>query len=153
MKVVDRRQICTLLPVFAAMAAEAASAQQAAGASSLSTPLVISLEQMQERKTATGKSWSVAHGVLATGESVNLHQSMQVSGAPEPQLHPIQHTEFILICEGEVEFQHESAGQVIAERAGAGSVLYIPIGTRHAVHNIGPGSARYLVVGIGGDAK
>jgi mannose-6-phosphate isomerase-like protein (cupin superfamily) len=108
---------------------------------------------MTERKTANGESWTIAHGTLTTGETVNLHESMQNAGAPAVQLHTIQHTEFLVPLEGEVEFRHETGGEVVTERAKPGDVIYIPLGTRHAVHNIGTVPARYVVMGIGGDAK
>ena len=157
--------MCTLIPAVTGAVATVASVAQTTehasvprtaaegGAGTLGPARVISLENMQERKTATGESWGIAHGSLATGETVNLHQSMQVAGAPAVQLHVIQHSEFILVREGELEFQHEADGKVISERATPGSVLYIPVGTRHAVRNVGSGPARYFVVGIGGDAK
>jgi mannose-6-phosphate isomerase-like protein (cupin superfamily) len=100
-----------------------------------------------------GESRDIAHGTLATGETVNLHQSMQVVGATPPPLHVIQHSEFICVREGELEFQHEVAGQVVSEKVGPGGVIYIAFGTRHAVKNVGSVPARYFVVGIGGDAK
>jgi quercetin dioxygenase-like cupin family protein len=156
----DRRQICAVLPALAVAGASASFGQEAAapttpqaGGGTLGVARVIPLEQMQERKTASGESWSIVQGTLATGETVNLHQSMQQASAPPVQLHVIHHTEFILLREGEVEFQHEADGKVMTERAGAGAVLYIPIGTRHAVRNVGAVPARYFVVGIGGDAK
>ena len=156
MKRMDRREICAALPALAAAGAALAQeppAGKQASASTLGSARVIALEQMQERKTATGESWSIAHGTLATGESVNLHQSMQMAGAPPVQLHVIQHTEFILVRDGQVEFQHEIDGKITTEHAGPGDVLYIPLGTKHAVRNVGTGPARYFVVGIGGDAK
>jgi quercetin dioxygenase-like cupin family protein len=157
MKSVDRRKFCSLAALAGlATAPESLLAQATtppAAQVRLGEARVISLEKMAQRKTATGESWNIDHGTLATGETVNLHQSMQVSGAPAPQLHVIQHTEFILVREGEVEFQHEAGGQVVTERAGPGDVLYIPIGTKHAVRNVGTVPARYFVVGIGGDAK
>ena len=156
----ERRRLCALLTALAATGARKSFGQEPASAATPKTgggtagsARVIALEQTQERKTATGESWSIAHGTLATGESVNLHQSMQVAGAPPVQLHVIQHTEFILVREGQVEFQHESDGKITTEHAGPGDVLYIPLGTKHAVCNLGTGPARYFVVGIGGDAK
>src|SRR5438067_13198407 len=165
MPTMSRRRMCTLIPVLAGAVTAVASVAQTdehasvpripgeTGPGTLGPARVISLEKMDERKTATGESWSIAHGTLATGETVNLHQSMQVAGAPPVQLHVIQHSEFILVREGELEFQHELDGQVISERGTPGSVIYIPIGTRHAVRNVGTGAARYFVVGMGGDAK
>ena len=158
MKNIDRRQLCAVLPALAA-AALPSSAQENSpkaapvGTGTVGAARVIAPEQTQQRKTATGESWSIAHGTLPTGETVNLHQSMQVAGAPPVQLHAIQHSEFILVREGDLEYQHEAEGKVITERITAGGVLYIPFGTRHAVRNVGAGPARYFVVGIGGDAK
>jgi len=100
-----------------------------------------------------GESRDIAHGTLATGESVNLHQSMQVVGAAPNPLHVIQHSEFILVREGELEFQHEAEGKVVAEKVGPGGVFYVAFGTRHTVKNVGTVPARYFVVAIGGDAK
>ena len=65
----------------------------------------------------------------------------------------IQHTEFILVREGELEFQHEVDGKVVTETVGPGGMLYVAFGTRHAVSNVGSTPARYFVVAIGGDAK
>lgn len=162
MKTVDRRHFCSLV-AFGGMTAahealfaqsEPATSGSSSGATGTLGPArVLSLEKLEERKTATGAVWSVVHGTLATGETVNLHESMQNAGAPAVQLHTIQHTEFLVPLEGEVEFRHETGGQVVTERAKPGDVIYIPLGTRHAVHNAGTVPARYVVMGIGGDAK
>ena len=155
----DRRHFCSFLALGLLAAPEAPLAQSGASGSSpaaadkLGAARVFPFTQMEQRKTATGASWPITHGTLPTGETVNLHESVQVAGAPSVQLHVIQHSEFILVSEGEVEYKHEVDGEVVVERATAGSVLYIPIGTRHAVRNVGTGPARYFVVGIGGDAK
>jgi quercetin dioxygenase-like cupin family protein len=114
----------------------------------------ISFDQMPVRAMANGgEGRSIAHGTLATGETVSLRQSMQPAGATPLALHAIQHTEFILVREGELEFQHEVAGEVVAEKVGAGGVIYIAFGTRHAIKNVGDGPARYFVVAVGGDTK
>lgn len=102
---------------------------------------------------ANGEIRDIAHGTLATGETVNLHQSVQVVKATPSPLHVIHHSEFILVREGDLEFQHEVAGQVVSEKVGPGGVLYVALGTRHAVNNVGSVPARYFVVAIGGDAK
>lgn len=158
----DRRRFCSLIALAGTAAAHksllaqsdgASSDLPAAGAGTVGEARVLSLEKMTERKTATGAGWSVAHGTLATGETVNLHESIQEVGAASVQLHTIQHSEFLVPLEGEIEFKHEASGQIVTERAKPGDVIYIALGTRHAVHNVGSVPARYLVVGIGGDAK
>ena len=158
---ISRRDMCLLLPMLSVLADPISIAAQPGrtepatvpGPGTIGSARVFPFEKLEERKTATGASWAIAHGTLATGETVNLHESMQVAGAPPVQLHVIQHSEFILVSEGEVEYKHELNCDVVTERATAGSVLYIPTGTRHAVRNVGSGPARYFVVGIGGDAK
>ena len=125
-----------------------------AAAGTMGASRAIPLEQMPARALANGsESRAIAHGTLATGESVNLHQSTQAAGAPPNPAHVIQHTEFILVREGELEFQHEVDGKMVAEKAGPGGVFYVALGTKHAVRNVGSVPAKYFVVAIGGDAK
>ena len=59
----------------------------------------------------------------------------------------------IFVREGELEFQHEVAGQMVSEKAGPGGAIYVAFGTRHTVKNVGAVPARYFVIAIGGDAK
>jgi len=125
-----------------------------AGAGTLGAARAIAFDQMPTRTMANGgESRDIAHGTLATGETVNLHQSMQVAGAVPNPAHVIQHSEFILVREGELEFQHEVAGQMVAEKVGPGGVIYVAFGTKHALKNVSSGPARYFVIAIGGDAK
>ena len=114
----------------------------------------IPFDGMPVRTNASGgETREIAHGTLATGETVNLHQTMQVVGQTPPALHVIQHSEFICVREGELEFQHEVDGKLVAEHVGPGGVFYVAFGTRHAIKNVGTVAARYFVVAIGGDAK
>ncbi len=125
-----------------------------AGAGTVGAARAIPFDTMPVRTNASGgESRDIARGTLATGETVNLHQSMQVVGQTPPALHVIQHSEFICVREGELEFQHEVDGKVVAEKAGPGGVFYVAFGTRHLIKNVGTVPARYFVVAIGGDAK
>lgn len=128
------------------------TATQKTGGGTMGPARAIPMDAMQERTTATGKSWQIARGTLATGERVGLHESMQVSGAPAPALHVIQHSEMICVWQGEVEFDHEVDGKIVTETVGPGGVIYVAYGTRHAIRNAGSGDARYFVMAIGGDA-
>ncbi len=179
MKKMSRRDVCVALPAFAVVGAgmtEALEAQAhtsefpapqtvpasaaakavpaAAGGGTLGPARAIRFDQVPATATANGGDRRVmVHGTLATGESVELHQSMQTPGTPPPALHVIQHSELILVREGTLKFQHEVDGKVVEETAGPGSMLYVAFGTRHAVSNAGTVPARYFVVAIGGDAK
>ena len=180
MKKMSRRDVCVALPALAVVGAGVTKAPEAqthtsefpapqtaatastaakavpatAGGGTLGPARAIQFDQVPATATANGgERRQMLHGTLATGEGVELHQSMQAPGTPPPPLHVIQHSELILVREGALKFQHEVDGKVVEETAGPGSMLYIAFGTRHAVSNAGSTPARYFVVAIGGDAK
>jgi len=169
MKTMTRRDLCVSLPALAALGASAPQALASqrnstaqstppaapvAGSGTLGAARAIPYDQMPVRTMANGgESRDIVHGTLATGETVNLHQSMQVAEAVPNPLHVIQHSEFILVREGELEFQHQGESGIVSERVGPGGVFYVAFGTNHTVKNVGGIPARYFVVAIGGDAK
>jgi mannose-6-phosphate isomerase-like protein (cupin superfamily) len=181
MKTLSRRDLCVALPALAVVGAGVTNAQvhasefpapkgpepaqtpaaardkpdtPVAGGGTVGAARAIPFDSMPVRTNASGgESRDIAHGTLATGETVNLHQSMQVVGQTPPPLHVIQHSEFICVREGELEFQHEVDGKVVTEKIGPGGVFYVAFGTRHAIKNVGTVPAKYFVVAIGGDAK
>lgn len=116
----------------------------------LASARVFEYEQMKARIAPNGtESRMVFNGTLATGESVGAHESMQPAGTVPPNLHKIQHSEFIVVEQGTLEFDHDGN----AERAGPGSIIYVAVGTEHAIKNVGDGQAKYVVLQIGGDTK
>jgi mannose-6-phosphate isomerase-like protein (cupin superfamily) len=163
MKNFTRRDVCVSLPALAAMGASPALVAQSGAVQGSPTPSgpgtvgaarAIGFDQMPTRTMPNGgESRDIAHGTLATGETVNLHQSMQVVGAVPNPAHVIQHSEFILVREGQLEFQHEVDGKMVSETTGPGGVIYVAFGTKHALKNIGTVPAKYFVIAIGGDAK
>ena len=96
-----------------------------------------------------GESHDMVLGVLKTGEAVKVHESTQPEGAPPNPAHAIDHSEFIIVQEGTLEYSHD--GKV--EFAGPGSVIYVAYGTMHQVKNVGKSPAKYAVVSMGGDIK
>lgn len=95
------------------------------------------------------KSWNILNGVLATGEAIALHESLQPAGiAPNPP-HSVQHSELILVQEGTLLFEYEVGSEKVAE----GGVIFVAFGTRHTARNVGNGPAKYLVIAIGGDTR
>ena len=96
-----------------------------------------------------GKSWPVIHGVLATGEAIAVHESLQPAGiSPSPE-HTIQHSELILVQEGTLLFEHDGR----SDKVGPGGVIFVATGTKHTARNVGDGPAKYLVIAIGGDSR
>jgi mannose-6-phosphate isomerase-like protein (cupin superfamily) len=178
MKNMTRRDVCVALPALVVVGAGVTEAQvhasefptpqgpppkkmaipandqpgPVAGGGTLGAARAIPMDSIPATATANGgERRQMLHGTLATGEPVELHQSMQNPGTPAPALHVIHHSEMILVREGTLKFQHEVDGKVVEETAGPGGVLYIAYGTNHAVSNAGTTPARYFVVEIGGD--
>ena len=116
----------------------------------LAGPRVFDYDQMKTRTMPNGaESRLVFNGTLATGEQVGAHESTQPLGAVPPALHKIQHSEFIVVEQGTLEFNHDGK----QERAGPGSIIYVAFGTNHFVKNVGDGPAKYVVIQVGGDTK
>jgi mannose-6-phosphate isomerase-like protein (cupin superfamily) len=101
--------------------------------------------------TTTAANGSVRHnafsGTLATGEAISAHESMQPAGTAPGPAHRIQHSELIVVEEGTLEYTHDGK----TDHAGAGSIIYVALGTLHSVRNVGDGPAKYVVFQIGGD--
>jgi quercetin dioxygenase-like cupin family protein len=138
------------LPVLALAFCSAAASPQSADSNPLAAARVFAFDQMTAKTAPSGSvGRNVFNGTLATGESVAAHESMQPAGmAPNPA-HRIQHSEIIVVQEGTLEFDHDGK----TERADAGSIIYVALGTLHAVKNIGDGPVKYVVIQIGGDTK
>jgi quercetin dioxygenase-like cupin family protein len=116
----------------------------------LSTARVYSMDAITPRTMANGgQSWDVLKGVLPTGEKITLHESVQPVGAKPNPAHSINHSEVITVIEGTIAFEHDGK----SERVGPGGVIFVAIGTMHAVRNVGTVPAKYAVLMIGGDAK
>jgi len=116
----------------------------------LDTAKVFKLAEAPARAFANGGgARDLILGTLKTGEAVKLHESMQPEGAVPNPAHAIEHSEFIIVGEGTLEFIHDG----ISETAGPGDVLYVAQGTMHQVKNAGKGPIKYAIVSIGGDIK
>jgi mannose-6-phosphate isomerase-like protein (cupin superfamily) len=154
MKILIWRDLCVGFLAIAAVGSGVAAGQAVApaggGPGVLSEAQVLPFDRLPLRKMANGgESRDVIRGALATGEAVAVHESvLPVGSAPNPQ-HKIQHSEFIMVQEGTVEFEHGDK----AEKIGPGSVVYVAFGTLHTLKNVGDVPAKYFVVAIGGDVK
>jgi mannose-6-phosphate isomerase-like protein (cupin superfamily) len=153
MNAISRRDLCmalsSLVPI-ASVAIQAKPLPEPEKSRTLSKSKVFSLDQVDVTTNANGsKRWNVLQGMLATGESIALHESLQPAGiAPNPP-HTIQHSEIILVQDGTLLFEHDGR----SEKASAGGVIFVAFGTKHAARNVGDSPARYLVISVGGDTK
>ena len=97
-------------------------------------------------QTSSGAEFrAVLKGKLATGESLEVHETtLPPGGAPHPPHHH-KHSEMWLIREGTVELTVNGKRY----RLGPGSVGFVHSNDEHGIHNIGSSAATYFVVAIG----
>jgi mannose-6-phosphate isomerase-like protein (cupin superfamily) len=149
-------RLFTVLFAFAVMTGGAARAQSAVAAPGMPETKVLSqaevfpFDQMTVKRNPNGgESRNIVQGALKTGEGVALHESMLPVGMSPNPGHTIQHSEFIVVREGTLEFEHDGK----SERVGPGGVIYVAFGTMHKIVNVGNVPAAYVVIAIGGDTK
>ena len=87
----------------------------------------------------------ILNGKLATGESLEAHETtLPPGGMPHPPHHHV-HSEMWLIREGTVELTINGAGHVI----GPGGLGFVHSNDEHGIKNIGTSPAKYFVVAVG----
>lgn len=141
-----RREMCLLFPsaVLAAQLAETQSEQS----DSLSSAM-FPYDKLSLHTSGTAAIRAVLKGKLATGESVEVHETtLPPGGAPHPP-HRHAHSEMWLIREGTVDITVNNA----TTRLGPGSVGFVRSNDEHGIRNVGLTPATYFVVAIGPGAS
>jgi len=151
----NRRDLCVALSSIAAMAAALPSEGQSASAASpslapaeepvLSAQRSFPFDQLPVKKGPNGETRPVLHGVLPTGESVELHETTLLPGHMPHPPHKHKHSELMLIREGTLEFDNNGS----PERVGPGGVVFAASNIMHGLKNVGETNANYFVVAIG----
>ena len=162
MDAMNRRDLCVALSSFAALAAVAAQAQEAgtlpevmavpappgsAGDPVLATPRSFRFEDLPVVKTANGETRAVIRGVLPSGEAVEMHETTLLPGHMPHPPHQHKHSEFMLVREGQMEFENNGK----PERVGPGGVMFATSNILHGLKNVGETTAQYFVIAIGRD--
>lgn len=134
----NRRELCSLLPLLTAASSLKADDQQLSSQTFLFSELPV--------KAAEGHTTrSVVNGRIPTGEHVEVHETMLAPGAMPHAPHKHAHSEFWLIREGTVEITIN--GQ--PHRLGPGGVGLATKDDLHGIKNVGEIPANYFVVAIG----
>jgi mannose-6-phosphate isomerase-like protein (cupin superfamily) len=135
----SRREVCSLLP-FALMAGSLASAAD--------SPLPSGVFPIRDLPVKQGKgvqTRSVMKGLLATGEQIEVHETVLESGVGPHPPHRHKHSEMWLIREGTVEITINGK----ANQLGSGSVAFVASNEEHGIRNPGTTPASYFVVAVG----
>ena len=145
---VTRRELCSMLPAVlipAIVPVEAIAEQDKSAMPSAMFPL----DKMPVRTPNNAQIRDVLKGKLATGESLEVHQTTLLpGGAPHPP-HRHPHSEMWLIREGTVEITVNGTSY----RLGPGSVGFVESNDEHGIKNVGTTSATYFVVAVGPGAS
>ena len=144
---VTRRELCSMLPAVlipAVLPSEVSTAQD----NSLPSAMY-PFEKLPVRTPNGAEIRDVLKGKLATGESLEVHETMLVpGGAPHPP-HRHAHSEMWLIREGTVEITVNGA----SSRLEPGSVGFVESNDEHGIKNVGDRPATYFVVAVGPGAS
>jgi quercetin dioxygenase-like cupin family protein len=134
----NRREVCSLLPLLAVAGSLAADDQQLSSTTFPYADLPVKpAEGHTTRPVVTGK--------IPTGEHVEVHETTLAPGATPHAPHKHSHSEFWLIREGTVEITIN--GQ--PHRLGPGGVGLATKDDLHGIKNVGDVPANYFVVAIG----
>ena len=140
---VTRRELCCWLPV--AILPVAAMAQDSPLQGNSLPSATWTFDQLPVNATNDGQFRAVLKGRLATGESLETHETtLPPGGMPHPAHHHV-HSEMWLIREGTVELTINGA----SHRLGPGGVGFVRSNEEHGIKNVGTTPATYFVVAVG----
>jgi mannose-6-phosphate isomerase-like protein (cupin superfamily) len=140
---VSRRELCSMLPavLIPALLPLEASAREDKAMPSAMFPF----EKMAVRAADSAQYREALKGKLATGESLEVHETtLAPGGAPHPPHHHA-HSEIWMIREGTVEITVNGKSYQL----GPGSVGFVRSNDEHGIKNAGTTPATYFVVEIG----
>lgn len=142
-----RRDACSMLPALfvPSLFSLEAFAQESSSVPSVLLSANFPFEKLPVRTSNGIESRAVFKGKLATGESVEVHETtLPPGGAPHPP-HRHLHSEMWLVREGTIEISVNGS----VSQLGPGSVGFVRSNDEHGIKNPGTSPAAYFVVAIG----
>jgi mannose-6-phosphate isomerase-like protein (cupin superfamily) len=140
---ITRRDLCLLLPaalIPAVVRPESMAAQDGSMPSAM-----YPFEKLPIRTPNNAQIRDVLKGKLATGESLEVHETTLAPGGAPHAAHHHVHSEMWLIREGTVELTVNGTSY----RLGPGSVGFVHSNDEHGIKNVGTTPATYFVVAVG----
>ncbi len=139
----NRRELCLLLP--AAVLPLLDQNETIAAENQILPSATFTFDKLAMQISNNAEIRPILKGKLATGESLEVHETTLLpGGAPHPAHHH-EHSEMWLIREGTVELT--IAG--VRSRIGPGGLGFVRSNEEHGIKNVGPTTATYFVVAIG----
>ena len=159
MNTMNRREACLAFAIFAALAGAAFPAQNTSGPDAaknedknedkenvLSRSETFSYAQLPVTDMPNGGTMRrVLSGVLATGEYIEVHETVLPAGKMPHPPHRHRNSELLFIREGTLEFLNDGK----PEPVGPGGVVFTASNVLHGLKNVGDTPATYFVVAIG----
>ena len=149
MKETSRRDLCSGMAALAAVAALTAVTPEASAQDAgptLNHSQIFPFDKLPVKPSANGgASRAVTHGTLATGEFVEVHETMLPAGQMPHPPHRHTHSEFLMIRDGKLEVLSDGQRGIVE----AGAVVFTASGVLHGLKNIGTTPANYFVVAVG----
>jgi mannose-6-phosphate isomerase-like protein (cupin superfamily) len=145
----NRRELCLGLSALAALAAAGVCTKaesQTKKENVLSHSETFSYDQLPVTHEPTGGTMRrVLSGVLATGEFIEVHETMLPAGRMPHPPHKHRNSELLFIRDGKLEFLNDGK----PEPVGPGGVVFTASNVMHGLRNVGDTTANYFVIAIG----
>jgi mannose-6-phosphate isomerase-like protein (cupin superfamily) len=143
----DRRNLCRSLAAFTALAASTRRGNaESEGEATLNHSQLFPYDKLVAHPSPNGgSSRAVIEGTLATGEFVEVHETILQPGMMPHPPHRHTHSEFLLIREGRLEVDSDGQRGIVEP----GGVVFTASGVLHGLKNVGTIPANYFVVAVG----